>query len=232
MEAKVLKAKIDDDFNGALKHRHTTPMEKWVLVHNDHDDLPTEAHEHVIALRNQYQDDVGVETWGPESLLSIIMEIPRDRLRLLFPEGLSGHDLRRITYAQIDELIESLGTLEASTDFSSPDEPSIRKIEHNGFSEPVSQMLRSGLISQQKFADYFRETSRVTVGSKLAQHFKNVYLKNRASATDADELFFAILDSVGGLSCAKARRAAIIGLVSYLFHTCDIFENVPSEAVA
>jgi hypothetical protein len=49
MDAKLLTSKIEEDFNGALEHRATTPMKSWILVHNDHDELPTTAHELISA---------------------------------------------------------------------------------------------------------------------------------------------------------------------------------------
>jgi hypothetical protein len=57
-------------------------------------------------------------------------------------------------------LITSLGPLQPETDFSSPEKPSAKKLAHNGFSSPVAEMLRGGLIVEKRFANYFAETSR------------------------------------------------------------------------
>jgi hypothetical protein len=89
MDAKALTEKIEEDFNGAIAHRATTPMKRWILVHNDHDELPTTAHELIISLREKHKGDIEIEVWGPERLLEITMDISPTGLRLLFPEGMS-----------------------------------------------------------------------------------------------------------------------------------------------
>jgi hypothetical protein len=230
MEARKLLNKINEDFEGAVEHRDTTPLSCWTLVHNDHDGLPTEVHELVIKFRATHEG-IKVEIWSPETIITTIMEIPIGQLRLLFPEGLSSQELRKITYKEIDELIESLGSLDPETDFSSPEAPSKKKIAHNGFSSSIAEMLKGGLLVEKRFGDYFRETSRAFVGNRLAERFKQTFKNKLADGCDSDEIFYHLIDSVGGLNCEKKRRAAIIGLISYLFHTCEIFENPPMDQV-
>jgi hypothetical protein len=228
MRPKPLCSKISEDYIGALANAEATPVRKWVLVHNDTEELPTEAHELVITLRNG-KGAVPIEIWGPEPLLIIIMEIPRERLVLLFPHGLAAQDLRRIQYRDIDELIESIGDLEPDSLLGPPYAPSPQKIAHNGFSDAVSAIFKGGFLVQRRFATYFADTSRAVVGNRIAERFKRLYADMKSQGLDADEIFWALTDAVGGLACAKPRRAAIIGLVTYMFHSCEIFEDVAPE---
>src|SRR5215467_9973614 len=103
IQPRLVCKKIEEDYRGALANREHTPINRWVLVHNDYEELPTEAHELVIRLRKE-KDAVAIEILGPELLLALVMELSREKLSLLFPHGLSTDDLRKIHYRGIDEL--------------------------------------------------------------------------------------------------------------------------------
>lgn len=228
MAPTPLCSKIDADYHGAISHKVTTPIKKWVLVHNDPEELPTRAHELVISLRAK-NPSILIDILGFVPLLSVIMELPREKLMLLFPNGLTSRDLRQINYRDIDSLIESLEPLEADGIAGQPDAPSSRKIAHNKFSPEVEGILKAGFIVQPKFESYFADTSRAIVGNRMAERFKLLYAESANAGLDSDEIFFALADAVGGLATDKRRRATIIGLITYMFHSCEIFEDVPAE---
>lgn len=66
----------------------------------------------------------------------------------------------------------------------------------------------------------------------MAEKFKKLYVQEKETADDADQIFFSLADAVGGLSCAKPRRAAIVGLIAYMLHSCEIFEDAAPEEAA
>lgn len=228
MRPPVLVAKIEDDYRGAVNNHQHTPIKHWVLVHNDFEDLPTTAHEKVIELRNE-DGAVPIDIWGPLALLTLVMGLPREKLALLFPNGLDADDLRKIQYRDIDDLIQGLGDPSYDPSIANVDAPTSKKIMHNNFSEEVTGILKAGYLVQRRFTEYFADTSRAEVGNRLASNFKRIYASKRDAGLEADQIFFALTDAVGGLACEKPRRAAIIGLVTYMFHTCEIFEDVPKQ---
>lgn len=229
MKPRPLCDKIEEDYSGAVANKEHTPIGRWILVHNDSEELPTEAHQLIIGLRNK-ADAVPIEICGPDQLLMLIMEIPREKLALLFPNGLDTADLRKIQYRDIDELIQSIGELAQEQMSGAVLAPSPQKIAHNDFSDAISGVLKGGFLVQRRFADYFADTSRAAVGNRIADKFKRLYANQKAQGTDSDQIFYALADAVGGLACEKSRRAAIVGLVSYMFHTCEIFEDAPRTA--
>jgi hypothetical protein len=231
MLPRPLCRKIEDDFRGALNNHPHTPIQLWILVHNDHEHLPTEAHELIIKLRGEPRS-APIEILGPDLLLTLIMGLPREKLTLLFPYGLAADDLRKIHYHDIDQLIRTIGELTLDSPYSDVDAPSSRKISHNGFSEAVIGVLKGGFLVQHRFANYFADTSRAVVGNLLAEKFKKLYREKKAGGIDADQIFWGLIDAVGGLACEVSRRAAIIGLVNYMFHSCEIFEDAPAAASA
>jgi len=226
MKPAPLCEKIEEDYCGAVANAKRTPIRRWILVHNDPEELPTNAHELVIKLRGQ-PGAIPIEIWGPDQLLVLVTELPREKLMLLLPHGLSSSDLRKIHYRDIDELLASIGELTPEEMPASVQAPSSRKIAHNRFSDPVREILKGGFLVQRRFANYFADTSRAVVGNRIAEKFKLLYAHYKAQGIDADQIFFALADSIGGLACDTSRRAAIIGLVSYMFHSCEIFEDAP-----
>ena len=95
MQPRPLCDKIDEDYHGAVANHQHTPILRWVLVHNDFEELPTEAHELIIKLRRA-KSATPIEIWGPQTVLVVILELPREKLILLFPNGLTTGDLRKI----------------------------------------------------------------------------------------------------------------------------------------
>jgi C-terminal domain 10 of the ABC-three component (ABC-3C) systems len=231
MKPAPLCIKIKEDYLGALSHAATTPIKNWTLVHNDPEELPTTAHELIVSLRSK-PNAVPIQIMGFVPLLSTIMELPRERLLLLFPNGLTARDLRQINYRDIDELIDSIGVLEQEPIASAPEAPSASKIAHNGFSDSVAGILKAGFLVQPKFESYFADTSRATVGNRIAERFKLLYRANADAGMDSDQIFFSLAESVGGLASERSRRAAIIGLITYMFHSCEIFKDVPAGVPA
>ena len=223
-----LCTKIAEDYEGAVGNHKSTPIKNWVLVHNDWEELPTTAHETVIRLREKY--NVPIEVCAPQNLISLIMELPLNKLMLLFPHGLDTKDLRKIQYQDIDELIASIGPLTPEPLTSGVQAPSAKKLAHNNFSDGVIGILKGGFLVHPRFSAYFADTSRAVVGNRIAEKFKKLYAAQKMAGVEADQVFFALVEALGGLATSKLRSAAIVGLVSYMFHTCEIFEDVPKAA--
>ena len=81
-----------------------------------------------------------------------------------------------------------------------------------------------------RFTEYFGDTSRLDTGNRIAERFRREYALRRGNGQSPPQIFFGLLNMVGqGLDCEPKRQAAIIGLIAYLFHTCEIFEPVPAE---
>src|SRR5262249_805781 len=140
MHATTLKAKIDENFNGARIHFGSL-MQGWRLIHNDWQGLPTEAHELMMKLQ-QTHSQIAIETWGPKLLQEKIMELPRHKLALLFPGVPPARELRRITFGEIDDLISTIDSSDPTPTLDTPLAPSPDKVAHNKLPEHIVQLLR------------------------------------------------------------------------------------------
>lgn len=225
IEAKAIEGKIQEDFSGALEH-FKQEMKGWTLVHNDWAGLPTTSHELVMSLRSQHAH-LTIESWGPDVLKQEIMTLPANKLRVLLPGVPSALELRRIAFKEIEELVRVIETEDPKYDLSTPLAPSPTKLEYNSLSGHITGLLKAGEISATKFRDYFSETSRVETGNRIADKFNRDYKRRREAGHAPDQIFFGLVELAGGLDCDKPTQAAVIGLLAYLFHTCDIFEDMP-----
>lgn len=226
MVASVTCIKIDNDFNGARKH-FGDGMKKWIFVHTEEKGLPTEAHEFVIGLRDSYPD-IHIETWSPGHLRTLLLELTNEKLRALFPNAPSSRVLRKVPYNELDEVIQELQSIEPEPTLETPIAPSPEKIQHNKLSAPIVSYLQQASLAAGRVERYFSETSRSKTGERIAEFLKREYAKRTGNEETPQQIFHGIIDLAGGLDVSQERASAVLGLVAYFFHTCDIFEDVPS----
>ena len=228
MQAPALEAKIQEDFDGALKE-FGGDMKMWTLVHNDSDGLPRTSHDLIIALRKKHPA-MEIEVVGAPQLLSMADDIPEKKWPLLCPNLPSDRDLRRVQFKEIDEVVMAISTAAIDPDQVPLRIPSLEKLSYNNFSPFVAAALKQGEIVARTVGKYFEDTSRADVGNVVCEKFKLLYGEKKQEGSDPDSIYFSLAESVGGLGADRARSSAVMGLLAYLFHTCEIFEDVPQGA--
>lgn len=228
MEAKKLEEKIDEDFNGAITHFGKN-MLGWSLVHNDSAGLPTTSHEYLIKLRDEFPN-LKIENIGPRQMIKMIMSLDRLKLQMLFPGVPSAQELRRINFAEIDELMKVIDGIDPDPNLEVPVAPSAEKASHNQFPDYIVSILRTEEIVASRFHSYFSDTSRAEVGNRVSERFKRDYQRRKAEGQEPSQIFFGLTEVGGGLDCEKLRAATLLGLLGYLFFSCEIFEDRPKAA--
>lgn len=228
MQATVLEKKIQEDFCGALEEFGDT-MKKWTLVHNDSDGLPKTSHDLVIALRKKHPE-IEIEIIGAPTLLSMADDVPGKKWPLICPNLPTDRDLRRVQFKEIDEVVMAIDTAAIDPSLVPPRVPSSEKLSHNNFSPFVAEALKQGEIVARTVGKYFEDTSRADVGNIVCEKFKLLYSELKGEGIDPDSIYFTLAQSVGGLGADRTRSSAVMGLLAYLFHTCEIYEDVPQDA--
>lgn len=230
MEPAPLCNKIKEDFEGA-RAEFGAKMKKWILVHNDFDGLPKTAHDLIIKLRED-NPDIEIEIIGAPHLLELATDIPERKRHLLCPNLPSDRDLRRVQFKEIDAVIAAIHTADIDPNIAPPRIPSATKLSHNQFSPFVSMALKQSELAARTVGKYFEDTSRADVGNSVCEKFKLLYQAKKKEGADPDTIYFALAESVGGLSGDRARSSTVMGVLAYLFHTCEIFEDAPNGAPA
>lgn len=227
MDAAKAKAKITEDFAGALEHwgRH---FDKWVFVHNATDGLPP----HVQLLLLDFEAaNVGIQLdpWCLEELRSIFRKLTVDDKASWF--GLAPTDATRIKlgFRDLQVVIEKIGTIPAPPMPRVGDVP-MGKIQANALTEAVAQLLKEGWTKAPVVEDFLRQWHDETLGERLAEAFKAEYLRLRA-AHSPNQTFGELQSWAGGnVRGTPEHELAVLTVIAYYFERCDIFEEPRSAA--
>ena len=104
--------------------------------------------------------------------------------------------------------------------------PSINKIEFNSLGTEIAALLRQGDLLASHVDEYFRSSGRIEVGERLGALMKFNYEAMRNAGHDTTQIFYGLINLCGGLDRPKREGIAVLAVVAYYFHKCDIFENV------
>jgi len=75
---------------------------------------------------------------------------------------------------------------------------------------------------------FSRSLTDVQRGERVAEGFRHHYASLRDNGTEANRIFDLLLEYAGWAAQGTARgNTAVLGVLSYFFHRCDIFENPP-----
>jgi hypothetical protein len=58
----------------------------------------------------------------------------------------------------------------------------------------------------------------------VSERFKREYRRRKEAGQTAKQIFFGLVELGGGLDCDEKRSSALLGLMGYLFFSCEIFE--------
>ena len=73
--------------------------------------------------------------------------------------------------------------------------------------------------------------TNVELGERVAEGFRRNYARLRDAGTEPNRLFDLLLEYAGWAAREPARgNAAVLAVLSYFFHRCDIFENPPNDS--
>jgi hypothetical protein len=103
--------------------------------------------------------------------------------------------------------------------------PPDNKIEINSLGPEIAALLRKGDLLASHVDAYFNATGRVEMGERLSVMMKSHYLAMKECGFDSTQIFYAMINMCGGLDRPKQEGIAVLALVAYYFHRCDIFEN-------
>jgi hypothetical protein len=99
------------------------------------------------------------------------------------------------------------------------------KIRKNELSDSTENLVKMGLTRGSTIASYLNSFPDPSFEQRLQGIFINKYNEKREEGLRGDDLFFEIVDFTKGPSSDIPRYGAAIGLVTYFFERCDIFEK-------
>ena len=223
--AKV-HTKITVDFGGALGVWQAK-MKAWAITLNDRQGLDALATQEVAALREKHQH-VTITTVLPIEIVNMILSLDVENLAGLLGIEVSERDtaLTRVAFSDLGAVIGEIAGLDPSPSLAAIIPPSANKIKFNSLGDEIAGLLRQGDLLASHVDEYFRSSGRIEVGDRLGALMKFNYDSMKNAGHDTTQIFHGLINLCGGLDRPKRKGIAVLAVVAYYFHKCDIFENV------
>jgi len=219
-------AKVDEDFSGARKHWETE-MLAWTFVWSAHDALPPQVLKALQRVR-QGKHGVAIDDWDRERLWGIVRalsELVRSEFLGAVPELAAAPDT---TAAEIKVLLTFLTARPLAHDSTEFDLTEIaQKLAKNNLTDSVRAMVMPAVPVARLLHNYLNRHPDPDYSTRAAQALAEEYRRLVADGpTDTDRLFWQIVLYVASNDLADPKRFwASLGIVTYYFELCDIFER-------
>jgi hypothetical protein len=121
-----------------------------------------------------------------------------------------------LTFAELDQVTTGLISTPPGAEGSlNPPTPPQRKMRHNGLSPQIAQFYQVGQLRFGDIEAYIAQAHdwNSEFGERLTAGFREQYATLWDRGLRGDDLYVGLADGVA--------------IVSYLFHTCDVFEREP-----
>jgi hypothetical protein len=222
--AKV-HTKITVDFGGALDV-WKAKMKEWAITINDRQGLDALAAAEVEALRQKHTS-ISITTVLPIEIVDMILSLDVTSLAAVFGIEVSERDtaLTRVAFADLGAVLDQIAGLDPKPSLAPINPPSTNKIEFNSLGAEIAALLRQGDLLASHVDEYFRTSGRIEVGERLGELMKFNYQAMKNAGHDTTQIFHGLINLCGGLDRPKKQGVAVLAVVAYYFHKCDIFEN-------
>ena len=153
-----------------------------------------------------------------------LSEIKRDHEAWI--NTLTGQAVVEVTFAELSVVTSYITSGQAAINDSLTLIPPKDKIQKNGLSKTVEQLIMMGMIQVKQVADFVNRCPDIRFADRLSQGFVMEYerLKN-TEMMNGDELFNGLLGFSSGGSVDFKERAAGLTVLTYLFEKCEVFEK-------
>ncbi|MFC4015257.1 ABC-three component system protein [Nonomuraea purpurea] len=227
---RYVTKKVESDFATALKYWGDS-MDSWAFVHNNANGLPEMAARAVIELRRRHRGLVRIEVWPPQILWNHCSFLPRERLARIIGYPPSDHPAGM---SYIARCVESLARTRLRPDLDPVPEVAFGKIEYNGFSPEVSDLIKRFQVQTGHVRYYFRYASPGEQ-AQVSENLQARFAGHRARYESPDAVFHALCDDLiaeafgrSGFPDTAQQRSAALMVVTHFFENCEIFE-APEE---
>lgn len=227
IRAARLESKIENDFEGALRHWGDR-MERWIFVHNQEDGLPPGAVNLLLGLRRA-NPDLEIEDWSLTELSTIADALDLAQCEHLFGTLPTADDYDGVGSADVARVIRHLETVEPSPGEEPVSPPSVDKIRRNSLSNEVLDLLVVGKRKEPLVEKYFRKHSTPAFGERVAEGFRRRYRALKETERSSDGIFLGLQRYMGSRGKPK-KQIATLAVLAYLFDRCDIFEDPEGDA--
>ena len=227
----ALITKLNDDFEKAQEDLPSI-MKAWCWAHNLIEGMPADALLAFNKLKADHEEYV-FEMFGPPRLRQLFSEMTADQRALYLGPLARREDFFHLQVSEVKELSDALvaavaskGGVQVGVDPVSP-----KKLEYNDIPSAWSQLLQMGRLNAKYVEQYFAAHHNPLQGEQVAQLFRQKYAELKAQSLSSEAVIVELYAFIAGWDAISVeRQVAAYSILSHLFDSCDIFENVPEEA--
>lgn len=230
-KVNYLIGKMEEDFEKA-KEKLSSIMKEWHMVHNLVDGLPIDAVETLDKLK-MANPNIHFGFIGLEGFETRINSLDTAVVGQLLGPVATNEDAQNLHVEELRDLIKGLVD---ATDKSKPNLEEIvpvpvDKLDANDLPNHWKSIIAGGWQNAHIVVAYIDQHHDPLIGENIAKIFNERYEYLKTQDLEPASIMDALYEFVAGLgSVAPARQVASQALLAHLFESCDIFENVTSEA--
>ena len=226
MRSKSAVDKINEDLPGAVESWGLL-FDSWVFLHNQFKGLSPDIAQHLISLDGQYGKKI--RQWSESHIQEILEELVEGDLQAVLGPLPDFRNLAPVTMSDISTVVLAVAQEVPASESFAP-VPS-DKLDANGLSDNVKELLRAGTQKSKNVRDLFEKWHDPELGDRVAAAFRKRYDEVRATGMAPDEIFQELWAFAGGGRYLNpAKECATLSLLAFLFEQCDIFEASRSAA--
>lgn len=218
--------KLKKDFDGLMVQ--WSPIKEYYFVVNDkYKGVNADCEQTIQELKVSHNLDKS-SFLTAKDLENYLFELDDDQIFTIAGFIPDPAKIKNLDYSILNEVIVYIMQLSVGED----DNPKIKapnwdkKIEFNGLSEYVSQLLNNGNVFVSKLETYLKNNSDFLADS-LRDRMNEIYLQEKENNI-GDKLFLAIVNRASPKEQILYQTIVIIIMAKY-FETCDIFEEPSVE---
>jgi len=218
-----IKLSVDANDGGVAhfgEHAHMIPDREGPRAELKKEDYDTDSYENHILLCSRCHTLVD----DRESPAPIELLREWKRTHEAWVEGLISDALSRVSFVELSNVCDAIADGDRNAlavDYTLT--PPLEKMRKNGLSQRVNGAIAMGLSQAHVVQSFLGEFDEIEPGfpDRLIRGFKRQYHLAMANELRGDDLFTHLATHA---SSDISLQAAQLAVVSYLFHTCDLFE--------
>lgn len=227
MSAAETIAKIDADFAGVLEH--WGDLQSWTFVWSaTAEGLPPAVIERLQELQEE-NPALSIDNWSKERLWKVAVEkLTTDQRVELLGIVPSMTAANRTTAVEVRTVLNWVAEQEvgpSATDEGFDLTDIADKLEKNDLSDTTSSLVGRSLPIASEVDRYVSGNVDVDFSGKIASRLRAQYEALAAGGASPDGIFIGLVDYVAGDDPTEEEFWAAVGIVSYYFQLCDVFEK-------
>jgi hypothetical protein len=212
--------KVNEDLLGANQNWGLL-FDQWVFLHNQFKGLSPDIAQHLILIDGQFGKKIC--QWSESQVQELVEELAESDLRPILGPLPDFRNLAPVTMSDISTVVLAVAQQTPSSESFAP-VPS-GKLDANGLSADVKELLRAGTQKSRNVRDLFEKWHDPELGDRVAAAFRKRYDEVKAVNMAPDEIFQELWAFAGGgRYLDAAKECATLSLLAFLFEQCDIFE--------